>query len=147
MSRGVSGSYSCSLFRMYRPQRSPGAQRAPGRFPSPGHSWGFPFTGSPQNRSPFTPGSAGEYVDGFGYRSMAFASPMQRGGNGFRRPRSFNPKASPNFQSRPSDVPVEKYFSPMMLEDPWEMLQPISAADAATAIRKITWPRPTSSSQ
>uniref|UniRef100_A0A1A7XHE6 M-phase specific PLK1 interacting protein n=1 Tax=Iconisemion striatum TaxID=60296 RepID=A0A1A7XHE6_9TELE len=126
---------------MYRPQRSPGAPRPPGRFPSPVPSWGFPaarppFAGSPRNRSPFAPGSAGEYVDGFGYGSMGFASPMQRRGDCFRRPRSFSPKAAPNFQTRPSDVPVERYFSPMMLEDPWETLQPISHADAA--IRRIT---------
>ncbi|KAM4728446.1 M-phase-specific PLK1-interacting protein isoform 1-T1 [Anableps anableps] len=32
---------------------------------------------------------------------------------------------------RPSDVPVEKYFSPSMLQDPWRTLHPVTPEAAA----------------
>uniref|UniRef100_A0A3Q3AIT7 M-phase specific PLK1 interacting protein n=1 Tax=Kryptolebias marmoratus TaxID=37003 RepID=A0A3Q3AIT7_KRYMA len=126
-----------------RPLRSPGGPRPPGRFPSPGQGWTrgrSPYSpGSPR----FSPGSNRGYEDGFR-------------GFGFRRPQSFSPTGiwsvhtAPDpvwicfsacnqnflcFQSRPSDVSVEKYFSPSMLEDPWKTLQPVTAADAAAARR------------
>ncbi|XP_017296091.1 M-phase-specific PLK1-interacting protein [Kryptolebias marmoratus] len=105
-----------------RPLRSPGGPRPPGRFPSPGQGWTrgrSPYSpGSPR----FSPGSNRGYEDGFR-------------GFGFRRPQSFSPTGAPNLQSRPSDVSVEKYFSPSMLEDPWKTLQPVTAADAAAARR------------
>ncbi|XP_013855225.1 M-phase-specific PLK1-interacting protein [Austrofundulus limnaeus] len=93
-----------------RHQRSPGAPRPPGRFPSPAQGWSFPGT---RAQPPCSPGS-----------NRGFEGQNWDQGFGFRRPQSF----SPNPQSRTSEVPVEKYFSPSMLEDPWRSLQPLSAA-------------------
>lgn len=99
-----------------RPQRSPGAPRPAGRFPSPASCWGFPgarspFTGSGHrgasvrgcpSYSPgslaYSPGSDRGYRDrspaGFGSGSRGFGGQMQRRGDGYRRPQPF----SPNFQ-------------------------------------------------
>ncbi|KAF3698479.1 hypothetical protein EXN66_Car014160 [Channa argus] len=130
-----------------RPQRSPGAPRPAGRFPSPSSCWAFPGARSPYGGSghrgastrvcpsyspgspSYSPGSNRGYRDrspgGFISGSRGFGGQMRRRGDGFRRPQSF----SPNFQS--SDSSVEKYFSPSMLQDPWAALQPLTAADAA----------------
>ncbi|XP_026219723.1 M-phase-specific PLK1-interacting protein [Anabas testudineus] len=131
-----------------RPQRSPGAPRPAERFSSPASCWGFPaarssFNGSghrgasPQGCPAFSPGSPAYspgsdrvYRDrspaGFGRGSRGFGGQMWRRGDGFRRL-----PFSPNFQS--PDSSVEKYFSPLMLQDPWAALRPITAADAAAA--------------
>ncbi|KAM4728447.1 M-phase-specific PLK1-interacting protein isoform 2-T2 [Anableps anableps] len=119
------------------PQRSPGA-------PRPAADWTFPgvrspFGGSPRHRgagfSPgFSPGFSRGNMDGspahFGSGGRGFSGPVRRGG-GFRRPQSFSPSGAPNLQSRPSDVPVEKYFSPSMLQDPWRTLHPVTPEAAA----------------
>ncbi|GAA6235082.1 M-phase-specific PLK1-interacting protein [Lates japonicus] len=136
-----------------RPQRSPGAPRPTGRFPSPVSCWDFPGArspyggsgyrgGSPRGCPPYSPGSPvyspgsnRGYWDGspagFGGGSWGFGGPMRRRGDGFRRPQSFSPGSAQKLQSGSSDV--EKYFSPSMLQDPWAALQPIRAADANAA--------------
>ncbi|KAM4550914.1 M-phase-specific PLK1-interacting protein [Odontesthes bonariensis] len=133
-----------------RPQQSPGAPRPAGRFPSPAPCWGFPGArspfsghrgGSPRGCRPyapgspvFSPGSNRGYADGspagFGSGSRDFTGQMRRRGNGFRRPPSFSPTSAPNSQSAGSEVAVEKFFSPSMLQDPWQALQPVCAAAA-----------------
>ncbi|XP_072219730.1 M-phase-specific PLK1-interacting protein [Leuresthes tenuis] len=133
-----------------RPQRSPGGPRPAGRFPSPAPCWGFPGARSPyagsghrggSPRGPYAPGSPvfspvsnRGYADGspagFGSGSRDFTGQMRRRGDGFRRPPSFSPTSAPNLQSVASEAAVEKFFSPSMLQDPWQALQPISAASA-----------------
>ncbi|XP_047446005.1 M-phase-specific PLK1-interacting protein [Mugil cephalus] len=136
-----------------RPQRSPGAPRAAGRFPSPVSCWGFPgarspYGGSPRACPPYSPGSPvysagsnrghsyGSPV-GFGGGSRGFGGQMRRRGDGFRRPLS-SPSSGPELQSRSSEPPVEKYFSPSMLQDPWKTLHPVTTVDAAAARRTAT---------
>ncbi|XP_060901531.1 M-phase-specific PLK1-interacting protein [Labrus mixtus] len=144
-----------------RPQRSPGAPRPTGRFPSPASCWGFPGApspyggsgprgGSPHGGPAFSPGSpayspasnrgyrGGSPASNRGYRDsspVGFGSgsggQMWRTGGRFRRPQSFSPSAHLQ-QSRCSDAPVEKYFSPAMLQDPWAALQPAAAAETRT---------------
>ncbi|XP_022622134.1 M-phase-specific PLK1-interacting protein [Seriola dumerili] len=140
-----------------RPQRSPGAPRPAGRFPSPVSCWGFPGARSPYGGSGYregsprgcpayspgspvySPGSNRGCWDGsaarFGSGSRGFGGQMRRRGDGFRRPQSFSPGSAQKFQVKfqSSDSSVEKYFSPSMLQDPWAALQPIRAADAAAA--------------
>lgn len=102
------------LSQMYRSpvrhQRSPGAPRPPGRFPSPAQGWSYPGTRSPYAGSPpFSPG----FSPGFSPCPPRFSSGPQRfspGSNrgfegqtrnqgfGFRRPRSFSPTSSPHQQ-------------------------------------------------
>ncbi|XP_036938555.1 M-phase-specific PLK1-interacting protein [Acanthopagrus latus] len=137
-----------------RPQRSPGAPRPAGRFPSPASCWGFPRDRSPyggsvhRGGSPrggpayspgspvFSPNSNRGYRDGspagMGSGSRGFGGQMWRRSGGFRRPQSFSP-SSQNFQCGSSDSSVEKYFSPSMLQDPWAALQPVAASDRRTA--------------
>ncbi|XP_023191825.1 M-phase-specific PLK1-interacting protein isoform X2 [Xiphophorus maculatus] len=117
------------------PRRSPGA-------PRPASDWTFPgvrspFGGSPQRRgagfSPrFCPGFSRGTMDGspahFSGESRGFGVSVGRG-SGFRRPQSFSPPGAPNLQLR--DVPVERYFSPSMLQDPWRTLQPVTPEAAA----------------
>ncbi|XP_044075599.1 M-phase-specific PLK1-interacting protein [Siniperca chuatsi] len=124
-----------------RPQRSPGAPRPAGRFPSPSSCWGFPGARSPyggsghRGGSPrggpayspgspvYSPGSNRGYRDGSpfsGFGGGSRGGQMWGRGAGFRRPQSFSPASAPNFQSGSS---VEKYFSPSMLQDPWAALQ------------------------
>ncbi|KAI3374710.1 hypothetical protein L3Q82_021021, partial [Scortum barcoo] len=107
-----------------RPQRSPGAPRPDGRFPSPACGWGFPgirspYGGSPRGgpahspRSPaYSPSSYrgcwdGSPSSGFGSRprgswrsggSRGFGGQNWRRGGGFRRSQSFSPASSHNFQ-------------------------------------------------
>ncbi|XP_054870781.1 M-phase-specific PLK1-interacting protein [Amphiprion ocellaris] len=131
-----------------RPQRSPAAPQAAGRYPSPSPCWGFPGArspyggsghrgGSPRGCPPCSPGSPvyspdshrgymGASPGGFGGDSRSFDGQRRRRGDGFRRPQSFSPCGTPNLQS--SDASVEKYFSPSMMQDPWKSLQPITAA-------------------
>ncbi|XP_069575438.1 M-phase-specific PLK1-interacting protein [Brachyistius frenatus] len=142
-----------------RPQGSPGAPRPAGRFPSPGPCWGYPRDRSPYGGSghrgfspraqPYSPGSPGspgyspgpyrEYRDrspgGFGNGSRGFGGPM-RYRDGFRRPQSFSPASNRNFQSGSSDAPVEKYFSPSMLQDPWKTLQPVCHRSSSSSKEK-----------
>ncbi|KAM3605191.1 uncharacterized protein V6R79_022017 [Siganus canaliculatus] len=108
-----------------RPQRSPGAPRPDGRFPSPASGWRFPSVHSPyggsgyRGRSPgptYSPGSP--VYSG----SREYGGQRWRKGGDFRRPPSFS-------QGGPPDSPVERYFSPSMLEDPWASLRPVAAAD------------------
>ncbi|XP_028988201.1 M-phase-specific PLK1-interacting protein [Betta splendens] len=124
-----------------RPQRSPGASRPAGWSPVSG--WGFtgarsPFGSvghrgaSPQGFTAYCPGSPGSErgcrersPSGFGSGPRLFGRQMHRRGGGFRRPQLF----SPNVQF--SDLPVEKYFNPSMLQDPWAALQPLTSTDAA----------------
>uniref|UniRef100_A0A3Q3X8B5 M-phase specific PLK1 interacting protein n=1 Tax=Mola mola TaxID=94237 RepID=A0A3Q3X8B5_MOLML len=132
--------FSCCLpAQMYRgpvrPQRSPGAPRPPGRFPSPAPCWGFPGprspyggsglrSGSPRGGGPaFSPSSPG-YSPGSnrGYRS---GSPAGLGGGGGR-----------GFGGQMWHVPVEKYFSPSMLQDPWAALPPIKITDRKTSTHR-----------
>ncbi|XP_053294151.1 M-phase-specific PLK1-interacting protein [Pleuronectes platessa] len=135
----------------FRPQRSPGAPRPAGRFPSPGSSWGFPGARSPYGGSGHrgasprgcgayspgspvnSPGSGRGYWDGptggFGSGSRCFPGQMRSRGDSFRRPQSFGPGSAQKFQS--SDASVEKYFSPSMVQDPWRHLQPLTTTDAA----------------
>ncbi|XP_074545234.1 M-phase-specific PLK1-interacting protein [Halichoeres trimaculatus] len=134
-----------------RPQRSPGAPRPPGRLPSPSSCWGFPGArspyggsgpragsprggpayapGSPVYSPPYSPASSWGYREGspggFGSGARGSGGHMWRGGRGFRRPQSFSPSAHLQ-QSGSSDAPVEKYFSPAMLQDPWAALQPVA---------------------
>uniref|UniRef100_UPI0037E77A8E M-phase-specific PLK1-interacting protein n=1 Tax=Semicossyphus pulcher TaxID=241346 RepID=UPI0037E77A8E len=134
-----------------RPQRSPGAPQPTGRFPSTASCWGFPGArspyggsgpraGSPRGGPAYSPGSPvyspasnRGYWDGsptwFGSGSRGSGGQMWRRGGGFRRPQSFSPS---HIQSGSSDAPVEKYFSPAMLQDPWAALQPVAAADTRT---------------
>ncbi|RVE61397.1 hypothetical protein OJAV_G00170190 [Oryzias javanicus] len=128
-----------------RAQRSPGGPRPAGRFPSPDPRWGSPYPGSPRGFSPeFSPrfpagSNQGHYnrqdqdgsPGGYGGWSRGFAGQMRRRGHGFRRPQNFSPSFSPNSQSRRSDVGVEKFFNPSMLQDPWRNLQPVTAEEAA----------------
>ncbi|CAI5677206.1 unnamed protein product [Oreochromis niloticus] len=144
-------------------QRSPGAPRPAGRFSSPASGWGFPrspYGGSPRGYSPYSPGSPsyspgsnrgyrdgspagfgngsrrfGDSPAGFSSGTRGFGGPMRRRGDSFRRPQSFSPTSAPNFKS--SDAPVQKYFSPSMVQDPWKNLQPVTTMDAAAA-RQIT---------
>ncbi|XP_040910606.1 M-phase-specific PLK1-interacting protein isoform X2 [Toxotes jaculatrix] len=118
-----------------RPQRSPGAPRPTGRFPSPVSCWGFPGArspyggsgyrgGSPRGCPAYSPRSNRGYWDGspagFGSGSRGFGGQMRHRGGGFRRPQSFSPGSA----QKASDASVEKYFSPSMLQDPWAALQP-----------------------
>lgn len=106
-----------------RPQRSPGAPRPPGRFPSPSSCWGFPGPRSPYGGSghrggsphggggspAFSPGSP-IYSPGFnrGYRSCSPAGPGSgsrgfggqnwRRSGGFPRPQSGSPASAQKFQ-------------------------------------------------
>uniref|UniRef100_A0A096MDP6 M-phase specific PLK1 interacting protein n=1 Tax=Poecilia formosa TaxID=48698 RepID=A0A096MDP6_POEFO len=115
-------------------QRSPGAPRSASDWTFPGVR--SPFGGSPQRRgagfSPrFSPGFSRGTTDG----SPAHFSGESRG-FGFRRPQSFSPSGAPNMQTdrrsfQPRDVPVERYFSPSMLQDPWRTLQPVTPEAAA----------------
>ncbi|XP_029380281.1 M-phase-specific PLK1-interacting protein [Echeneis naucrates] len=140
-----------------RPQRSPGAPRPAGRFPSP--VWCAAGSRSPYGGSGYrggsprgchayspsspvcSPGSNRGCWDGsaagFGGGPRGFGGQMRRRGDGFRRPRSFSPGSAQNVQLGSSDAPVEKYFSPSMMQDPWAALQPIRVADAA-ATRRTT---------
>ncbi|XP_012716181.2 M-phase-specific PLK1-interacting protein [Fundulus heteroclitus] len=142
------------------PRRSPGApQPGSGRTFSGVRS---PFGGSPRHRgvgflpgfspgSPrFSPGSprfspgSPRWSPGSGRGNMDvspaqfggggrwFAGPV-RPGRGFRRPQSFSPSGAPNLQSRTPDVPVEKYFSPSMLQDPWKSLPAVPAENQRTS--------------
>ncbi|XP_041660327.1 M-phase-specific PLK1-interacting protein [Cheilinus undulatus] len=102
-----------------RPQRSPGAPRPPGRFPSPGSGWGFPGGSATRGGSPLrSPGYSPRYSPGFSPGSP-------RGFGAFRRPPSFSPSAHLQQSRSSSDAPVEKYFSPAMMQDPWAALQPV----------------------
>ncbi|XP_043991387.1 M-phase-specific PLK1-interacting protein isoform X1 [Gambusia affinis] len=113
------------------PRRSPGA-------PRPASDWTFPgirspFGGSPQRRGVgFSPRFSRGTMDGspahFSGESRGFGVSVGRGSE-FRRPQSFSPSGAPNLQ--PRDVPVERYFSPSMLQDPWRMLQPVTPEAAA----------------
>ncbi|XP_030608414.1 M-phase-specific PLK1-interacting protein [Archocentrus centrarchus] len=105
---------------------------------------GSPHGGFPRGYSPYSPCSPGYspgsnrgYRDGsaagFGSGSRGFGGPMRQRGNGFRRPQSYNPTSAPNFKS--SDAPVQKYFNPSMMQDPWKNLQPVTTTDAAAARR------------
>ncbi|XP_034535260.1 M-phase-specific PLK1-interacting protein isoform X2 [Notolabrus celidotus] len=123
--------------------------RPSGRFRSPSSCWGFPGTphggsgpprsGSPRGGSPYSPvyspTSVRGYRDGsparFGSGSRGSGGGMWRRGSGFRRYQSFSPSAQHN-QSGSSDAPVEKYFSPSMMQDPWAALQPVAVADSWT---------------
>ncbi|XP_043991388.1 M-phase-specific PLK1-interacting protein isoform X2 [Gambusia affinis] len=60
-------------------------------------------------RSPGAPRPASDWTFP-GIRSPFGGSPQRRG---------------------PRDVPVERYFSPSMLQDPWRMLQPVTPEAAA----------------
>ncbi|XP_045907208.1 M-phase-specific PLK1-interacting protein [Micropterus dolomieu] len=93
------------------PSYSPGSNR--------GYRDGSPFGG-------FGGGSRGfgDTPAGFGGGSRGFGGPTWRRGGGFRRPQSFSPASAQNLQSGSADSPVEKYFSPSMLQDPWAALQP-----------------------
>ena len=104
-----------------RPQRSPGAPRPAGRFPSPASCWGFPRDRSPYGGSVhhggsprggpaycsgspvFSPNSNRGYRDGsparIGSGSRGFGGQMWRRSGGFRRPQSFSP-SSQNLQVR-----------------------------------------------
>ncbi|XP_033505945.1 M-phase-specific PLK1-interacting protein [Epinephelus lanceolatus] len=145
---------------MYRapvnPQRSPGAPRPAGRFPSPASCWSFhgarsPYGGSGhRGGSPrgcpafspgspvYSPGSNRGYRDGspagFGSGSRGFGQSRHRG-SGFRRPPSFSPGSAHSSQ-KPSDSSVQRYFSPSMLEDPWSSLLPVTAAQQLQPDRK-----------
>uniref|UniRef100_A0A3B4TV44 M-phase specific PLK1 interacting protein n=1 Tax=Seriola dumerili TaxID=41447 RepID=A0A3B4TV44_SERDU len=103
-----------------RPQRSPGAPRPAGRFPSPVSCWGFPGARSPYGGSGYregsprgcpayspgspvySPGSNRGCWDGsaarFGSGSRGFGGQMRRRGDGFRRPQSFSPGSAQKFQ-------------------------------------------------
>ncbi|XP_041849322.1 M-phase-specific PLK1-interacting protein [Melanotaenia boesemani] len=140
-----------------RSQRSPGAPRPPGRFPSPSPCWPFPGPrspfidsghrgGSPRGGQPYAPGPpvfspssnrgfGNRSPGGFGSGSRDFAGQMRRRGGVSRQLPSFSPSSSPNFQSRHSDPPVEKFFSPSMMDDPWKTLHPLTAKDATAAKR------------
>nr|XP_046265422.1 M-phase-specific PLK1-interacting protein [Scatophagus argus] len=142
--------------QMYRapvgPQRSPGATRPGGRFPSPSSSWGFrsPYGGSghrggsPRGGPAFPPGSPvyspcsnrGHRLGspaGLGNEFRRFRGQMWHRSGGFRRPPDASPASAQKLQGGSSDSSVEKYFSPSMLQDPWAALQPIAAADRQTA--------------
>lgn len=104
-----------------RPQRSPGAPRPPGRFPSPSSCWGFPGPrspyggsghrgGSPRSGGPaFSPGSPA-YSPAFnrGYRncspaglgsgSRGFGGQMWRRSGGFPRPQSGSAASAQKFK-------------------------------------------------
>uniref|UniRef100_A0A3Q1CA45 Uncharacterized protein n=2 Tax=Amphiprion ocellaris TaxID=80972 RepID=A0A3Q1CA45_AMPOC len=103
-----------------RPQRSPAAPQAAGRYPSPSPCWGFPGArspyggsghrgGSPRGCPPCSPGSPvyspdshrgymGASPGGFGGDSRSFDGQRRRRGDGFRRPQSFSPCGTPNLQ-------------------------------------------------
>ncbi|XP_054876565.1 M-phase-specific PLK1-interacting protein [Poeciliopsis prolifica] len=122
-------------------RRAPdGFHRSP-RAPRPAPDWTFPGVRSPFGGSPQRPGAG--FSPGFSPRfSPGFSPRFSRGtmdgspahfsgerGFGFRRPQSFSPSGAPNLQ--PTDVPVERYFSPSMLQDPWRTLQPVTPEAAA----------------
>ncbi|XP_070775680.1 M-phase-specific PLK1-interacting protein [Enoplosus armatus] len=143
-----------------RPQRSPGAPRPAGRFPSPTSCWGFhgarsPYggcghrggspRGGPAYSPAYSPGSIRGYRDGspfsgfnsgsrgFGDSPAGFIGESRGfGGQMWRRGGGFRRPSTQNLQSGPSDSSVEKYFSPSMLQDPWAALQPIANADRQT---------------
>uniref|UniRef100_A0A3B5B3B4 M-phase specific PLK1 interacting protein n=1 Tax=Stegastes partitus TaxID=144197 RepID=A0A3B5B3B4_9TELE len=141
-----------------RPQRSPAAPQAAGRYPSPAPCWGFPgarspYGGSPRGCPPFSPGSPvyspdsnrgyrGASPRGFGGGSRCFDGQRRRRGDGFRRPQSFSPSAAPNVQSFSIYASVEKYFSPSMLQDPWKSLQPVTAAGTRNSTYHTLQTRP-----
>uniref|UniRef100_A0A665TM57 Uncharacterized protein n=1 Tax=Echeneis naucrates TaxID=173247 RepID=A0A665TM57_ECHNA len=103
-----------------RPQRSPGAPRPAGRFPSP--VWCAAGSRSPYGGSGYrggsprgchayspsspvcSPGSNRGCWDGsaagFGGGPRGFGGQMRRRGDGFRRPRSFSPGSAQNVQVR-----------------------------------------------
>uniref|UniRef100_A0A8C4DKI2 M-phase specific PLK1 interacting protein n=1 Tax=Dicentrarchus labrax TaxID=13489 RepID=A0A8C4DKI2_DICLA len=127
-----------------RPQRSPGAPRPAGRFPSPASCWGFPGArfpygghrgGSPRGGPAFSPGSPvyspgshRGYRDGspagFGSGSRGFGDSPAGFGSGSR---GFGGQMRRRGGSGSSDSSVEKYFSPSMLQDPWAAMQPIGS--------------------
>uniref|UniRef100_A0A3Q3SR65 M-phase specific PLK1 interacting protein n=1 Tax=Mastacembelus armatus TaxID=205130 RepID=A0A3Q3SR65_9TELE len=117
-----------------RSQRSPGAPRPAGRFPSPASCWGFsgarsPYGGSGQRGG--SPRGCPAYSPG-----SPLASPCANRGYRDRSPAGFGNGSrgfGGNTWRRGNDAPVEKYFSPSMLQDPWAALQPVTAADAAAA--------------
>ncbi|XP_037127741.1 lymphocyte antigen 6 family member pge isoform X1 [Syngnathus acus] len=86
------------------PTYSPGFNRGHWR-DSPGSGGGRGFGGSPMS------GSGGRNFSG-----------KQRRGNNFGRPTHFNSSAVNVQHDFPG--PIETYFSPSMLEDPWAALQP-----------------------
>uniref|UniRef100_A0A3P9CVK9 M-phase specific PLK1 interacting protein n=1 Tax=Maylandia zebra TaxID=106582 RepID=A0A3P9CVK9_9CICH len=144
-----------------RHQRSPGAPRPASGWGFPRS----PYGGSSRSYSPYSPGSpgyspgsnrgyrdgspagfgngSGGFGDTFGSGSRGFGGPMRRRGDGFRRPQSLSPTSAPNFKVRirgwirTGNAPVQKYFSPSMMQDPWKNLQPVTTVDAAAA-RQIT---------
>ncbi|XP_030016519.1 uncharacterized protein LOC115437442 [Sphaeramia orbicularis] len=117
------------------------------RSPSAGLRFGGsgPHGGSPRGLPAFSPGSPC-YSPGpvRGYRSCSpggfrdsppgfgggggrgFGGHTRRRGDEFRRPQPFSPTSGPRAQAGSSDS-VEKYFSPSMLQDPWNDLTPMSA--------------------
>ncbi|GLD70751.1 M-phase-specific PLK1-interacting protein [Lates japonicus] len=121
---GLHHSLAAQMYRApVRPQRSPGAPRPTGRFPSPVSCWDFPGArspyggsgyrgGSPRGCPPYSPGSPvyspgsnRGYWDGspagFGGGSWGFGGPMRRRGDGFRRPQSFSPGSAQKLQVLP----------------------------------------------
>ncbi|KAM8839738.1 M-phase-specific PLK1-interacting protein [Synchiropus picturatus] len=110
----------------HRGHRSPGPPRPPGSFPSPGSGWNrSPYGHSPRGAPYYSPGPPGYMYGspsgGYSERHRDFGGNRRRSGDSWRRPAS-----SHYVQSHSSDS-VEKYFSPAMLQDPWEALQDAAA--------------------
>ncbi|GLD68985.1 M-phase-specific PLK1-interacting protein [Lates japonicus] len=142
---GLHHSLAAQMYRApVRPQRSPGAPRPTGRFPSPVSCWDFPGArspyggsgyrgGSPRGCPPYSPGSPvyspgsnRGYWDGspagFGGGSWGFGGPMRRRGDGFRRPQSFSPGSAQKLQRQPAIPPktLQTSFSsvPRVIQTP-----------------------------
>ncbi|XP_029971142.1 M-phase-specific PLK1-interacting protein [Salarias fasciatus] len=103
---------------------SPGGGRG-GRWSSGDSSGGF--SGGPRGY--------GDSSTGFGSGSRGFGGQRRRRGDGHRWTHSFSP-STPNYKAGSADTPVERYFSPSMVQDPWRNLQPVTATEAAARRNK-----------
>ncbi|XP_028328175.1 M-phase-specific PLK1-interacting protein [Gouania willdenowi] len=115
------------------PAFSPGAHRGYRHSPPVG------YTGSPQTYGDYPTGGQRNFGDsptGFHHDSRGFRGQRWGRGDGSWRNRSFSPSTQHYNKHGSSDAPVEEYFSPLMLLDPWKDLQPITA-DKATAARRM----------
>ncbi|XP_056267077.1 M-phase-specific PLK1-interacting protein [Pseudoliparis swirei] len=104
-------------------ERYPLAPAGLSRSPPAPHAFGSHRGYSGGSPSGFGSGSRGfgDSPSGFGSGSRGFGGPRRHRGAGSRRPQSFSP-SNLQVKSR-GDASVEKYFSPSMMQDPWEALQ------------------------
>ncbi|XP_068197359.1 M-phase-specific PLK1-interacting protein [Antennarius striatus] len=120
---------------MYRPPSGP--PRGPGGSSFPPPAWGFPRTRSPYGGSGYRGGPT-RSGHPYPYRGHSDSPPVgpgngsrgfhtRRQSGAFRRP--VGPAPRHGHQAGAPDAPVEKYFSPSMLQDPWVGLRPVSAAE------------------